>query len=283
MRSAGGAAAAALYALVALSVADGADDNQAKSHEWDVLIFTQHWPATVCYQWMDKDSSHSCAFPSQKNTWTVHGIWPTKFGEMGPSFCNNSWKFDPTLIQPIEAHLDQYWINVEKDTPHYSFWGHEWSKHGTCAAVLPPLNNEMKYFAQGLLWLQLYSMSEILAKADITPNEISTFEPLHIYSVIKAAIGKNPSLHCALDAHSGKSYMFEIRICFNKSMELVDCDGIKLSGERSILRGDKLIHCDLTKPVEYPSVVPPIKQSIVSRLPLIEIYKLITWLRWFTL
>lgn len=96
-----------------------AADDLTKSHEWDILIFTQHWPATVCYQWKEKDPSHSCAFPSQKNAWTVHGIWPTKFGEMGPNFCNNSWKFDPTLIEPIETHLDQYWINVEKGNCFY--------------------------------------------------------------------------------------------------------------------------------------------------------------------
>lgn len=140
----------------------------------------------------------------------------------------------------------------------------------------------MKYFAQGLLWLQLYSMSDILEKEGILPSEVKTFQPENVYSSIKSAIGKNPSLHCALDPHTGKSYMFEIRICFNKSLELVDCDGIKLSKGNFNLSKDKLIHCDVTKPLQYPSVVPQVRQGITSKLPLIEIYKFLTWLRWFT-
>lgn len=44
--------------------------------EWDVLIFTQHWPYTVCMAWEEKGpTNHTCRMPHEKDTWTVHGIW----------------------------------------------------------------------------------------------------------------------------------------------------------------------------------------------------------------
>lgn len=42
---------------------------------WDILIFTQTWPNTLCYTWKNQNANHTCNFPPQKNLWTVHGIW----------------------------------------------------------------------------------------------------------------------------------------------------------------------------------------------------------------
>jgi len=44
-------------------------------NKWDILIFTQTWPNTLCYSWKYENDSHICNFPSQQNLWTVHGIW----------------------------------------------------------------------------------------------------------------------------------------------------------------------------------------------------------------
>jgi len=44
-------------------------------NSWDILIFTQTWPKTLCYTWKNNNVEHTCNFPSQKDLWTVHGIW----------------------------------------------------------------------------------------------------------------------------------------------------------------------------------------------------------------
>jgi len=44
-------------------------------HSWDILIFTQTWPNTLCYSWKGQNASHKCNLPIDKNIWTVHGIW----------------------------------------------------------------------------------------------------------------------------------------------------------------------------------------------------------------
>lgn len=81
-------------------------------HDFDLLVFTQEWPATVCKEWKKRDESHTCAMPPNADTWTIHGIWPTKLGEMGPEFCNRTWLFDPEQVRPIEDQLEKVWVNI---------------------------------------------------------------------------------------------------------------------------------------------------------------------------
>ena len=87
-------------------------------------------------------------FTDRKN-WTVHGIWPTKNGQIGPLNCNRSDPFDIEYIRPILPELRLHWTNVRANTAEDNFWKHEWNKHGTCAAQLEPMDDEFKYFSKG--------------------------------------------------------------------------------------------------------------------------------------
>jgi Ribonuclease T2 family len=44
-----------------------------KDTSFDVLIFTQHYPITVCAKWMEQNKNHECQLPKQKNMWEIHG------------------------------------------------------------------------------------------------------------------------------------------------------------------------------------------------------------------
>lgn len=85
-----------------------------RGNDFDVLIFTQQWPATVCYEWMEEKKDHACLLPSAKDVWTIHGIWPTKYGTLGPFHCNDTWVFDINQVAGIEKQMEQFWINIEK-------------------------------------------------------------------------------------------------------------------------------------------------------------------------
>lgn len=87
---------------------------RSNNHKFDVLIFTQQWPVTTCIEWKDQNPQHSCLLPSPKEMWTIHGVWPTLLGTIGPSFCNKTAVFDPTQLAPFEDQLEQFWINIEK-------------------------------------------------------------------------------------------------------------------------------------------------------------------------
>lgn len=214
----------------------------------------------------------------------MHGIWPTRLGTEGPQFCNNSWHFDPALINPLEQQLNIYWLNIEKNTPLLSFWKHEWTKHGTCAASLPDLNNEAKYFKQGLDWVGKYDMQTVLAKAGISPNQ-KGYSAEDLYNGVKSVLNKNPAVECIHDSKTGLAYINEIRICFNKSLELIDCDSIKDPNVH--VDADNIItSCPLSKPVMYPNVVPVIPNVEIVEYDVpwqLNLYRFLQFLIWFTL
>lgn len=216
----------------------------------------------------------------------MHGIWPTKFNTIGPNFCNNSLHFDPNLLSPIEQQLNIYWLNIEKNTPHYSFWKHEWMKHGTCAAALPSLDNEAKYFQQGLDWVSKYEMKSVLAKGGVLPNTSQGYKAEDIYQAVKSVLQKNPAVECVIDKQSGLVFISEIRICFDKNLTLVDCDGIK--DPKVHLPGPMITNCNPNKLVMYPDVVPSPKKNILyeneANIPWqLNFYRFLQFLIWFTL
>ncbi|KOB59941.1 Ribonuclease X25 [Operophtera brumata] len=87
------------------------------AQDWDYLVFSQCWPATVCKIWMESNSSNTCAFPQIKDAWSIHGIWPSLEGSSGPEFCNQTWRFEPEEVTPLESELEQGWINVQNGEP----------------------------------------------------------------------------------------------------------------------------------------------------------------------
>lgn len=257
---------------------------ESANHDWDILIFTQHWPITVCQQWKEKEAKNTCSFPTLRDIWTVHGIWPTRLGSEGPNFCNNTWHFNPDLISPLEQQLEIYWINIEQNTPLESFWKHEWIKHGTCAASLAALNNEAKYFKMGLDLVGKYDMQTVLSKGNIIPKT-QGYAVRDIYSTVKSVLKKNPTVECINDSKTGLSYINEIRICFNKNLELIDCDGIK-DPRVHVADTDMITSCSLAKPVMYPNVVPVASKPEILEYDIpwqLNLYRFLQFLIWFTL
>lgn len=176
--------------------------------------------------------------------------------------------------------------------PGQTLWKHEWLKHGTCASVLPQLSNENKYFGRGLSWLHQYSMSSILSKSRILPD--TRIKAADIYNAVAKSLNRNPFIHCIRDRHTHVPYLSEIRICFNKRMELVSCDGIKqpLNGENANL-DDGLYSAECGDDyIEYPSVMPPSEVEATTttdatsstwQFPWLEVYKLLNLIRSVTL
>lgn len=251
-------------------------------NDWDILVFTQRWPVTVCHAWQEKDSKNGCALPILRNIWTVHGIWPTKLGTKGPNFCNKTWNFDPLALLPLEQQLNIYWLNIEKNTPHFSLWEHEWEKHGTCAALLPAFDNEAKFFQQGLDWIGKYDMKTVLAKGGIVPNKSQGYSAEDIFYTIKSVLKKNPVVECVSNKKTG-TFVSEIQICFDKNLTLTDCDGTR--DPNLHIAGPVLTNCSPNKLVMYPDVVPvPTSSENETSIPWqLNFYRFLQFLIWITL
>ncbi|XP_008551025.1 ribonuclease Oy [Microplitis demolitor] len=220
------------------------------SNDFDLLIFTQHWPETVCYTWKENSMNHTCNLPRDEE-WTIHGIWPTQFHKEGPAYCNPSMHFDFQQLAPIQKDLETKWIDVENGTQPYSFWRHEWEKHGTCAVVIPEINNEIKYFKKGLELLDQYDMKHVLAKANIFPGQ--EYLVKDILNGVAKVLGKHCQVECVTNSKTKESYLFEIRICMDKQFNLVDCDNI----------AHYPTNCARKKKVIYPGAVPTLYSAIM--------------------
>ncbi|KAL1117720.1 hypothetical protein AAG570_004035, partial [Ranatra chinensis] len=251
-------------------------------NEWDILIFTQNWPNSVCLAWQEKSKGATCTLPNDTTKWTIHGIWPTKLGTTGPWFCDPSRPFNLESIYGLLPQLEEVWTPVQNHKKRYMLWRHEWEKHGTCAAQIQPLDSEFKYFEQGLQWAEKYGMVSLLEKAGIKPSSVG-YDPQSIWQGVKRVLGKDPCIVCYDDQHDGVSYLQEIRLCFDKNLSLVNCDGVKKSwGYYGNNNNNSLIQCPLNKPTLYLKQVPD-RTKISPDPHIITIIKTIQFLQWISL
>lgn len=89
-------------------------------------------------------------------------------------------------------------------------------------------------------------MTSILAKSNIIPDNEKTYKLIHIHTALKTVLNRNPSIYCYIDRSSSEQYLNEIRLCFDRQLELIDCDGV----DRRRSKGNVISNC-LDKPINY--------------------------------
>lgn len=158
-----------------------------------MLIFTQAWTPTSCFEWKDKSPSNKCNLPPEEE-WSIHGLWPTRNHTMGPFFCNKTAKFDIGALKSLMAELERKWIDIHLNSKHNEFWKHEWEKHGTCSMDIPELRTEKLYFQKALQMLDIYDMKHVLTKAGIVTNQSYRFQ--NFLDAVQKILGKNAYVEC---------------------------------------------------------------------------------------
>lgn len=91
-------------------------------------------------------------------------------------------------------------------------------------------------------------MNTILAKSNIVPDNEKSYQLLDIHTAVKRVLNKNPSINCYIDRATNEQYLNEIRLCFSRQLELIDCDGI----DRRTSKDNVSTNC-LNKPINYRS------------------------------
>ncbi|XP_018413207.1 PREDICTED: ribonuclease T2 [Nanorana parkeri] len=180
-----------------------------KHPEWKKLILTHHWPVTVC-----KMAEQKCQ--EIPNYWTLHGLWTDR-----SQMCNNSWHFDYDEIKDMLADMNKWWPDVLH--PNGSqLWKHEWQKHGTCAATLPCLNTQHKYFSKGLALYASVNLNSALEKFGIKPA--NTYKVEEIENAVLNVYGVVAKIQC-LPPQQGEDVQIlgQIEICFTKDFNLQNC------------------------------------------------------------
>ena len=175
-------------------------------------------------------------FPD-KAQWSVHGLWPTRKGEINPNFCNNSWPYSHQEMEPIMEELQEYWPDVEMRKVEDSLWSHEWIKHGTCAAASVQethITGQTDYFRTGCKLAKENKLTDWLAVAGVIPHDQTLYETRQVWdAVLMGTGGFRPHIDCEKVADT--ALISEIKVCYNKNLTRTHCDGI--IGDKSDMAG----------------------------------------------
>jgi len=208
---------------------------------------------------MSSGHGHKCT-KSIDEAWSVHGLWPTIFHKIAPIFCNHSWHYNHDLMDPIMDDMHRYWPDVEMRGVTDSLWSHEWVKHGTCACMntLTSMKTQTEYFEAGVRLAEVNTVTLWLAEAGVVPSDTEPYKTSDVWdAVMKGNKGFRPQIEC-LNIH-GQAYITEVKVCYDKNLTRVDCDGIVASKQvesgmlGSCLRYDSFIYPATIDPTHHNS------------------------------
>lgn len=224
--------------------------NQDSKKKFDHVTIAQSWPQTACWglndKWNETDlECSSCPFmPKSKNSWVMHGLWPSKFNGNHPAFCKPELEYDPKLLNQssLREKLSEEWPSMKfsKHNSNNDFWKHEWDKHGTCSLELPGIKNQTTYFTKSLELLNQYNVGKILSESGIVSGKMK-YQYDDIIGAVKDALNVRVSLQCTKNTLNNVQYVDEIYICVDKYLKPIDCHD--------------QTNCKIKDPIIYPRML----------------------------
>ncbi|XP_065927482.1 ribonuclease Oy-like isoform X5 [Magallana gigas] len=130
---------------------------------------------------------------------------------------DNSWPVN------IAKEMNRQWPNLNKNESNDQFWDKQWRMHGSCAESVPGVQNIGEYFTKVITLANMYNIKEILNSSRITEGNqypAATIQDAIVLSTTKLSKIIESKMRCA------KNWLFEIRICFNKQFEVIDCPNV---------------------------------------------------------
>ena len=86
----------------------------SSDNSYDLLMFVQMWPITKCIERTSSDCGLDINGEASKKAWTVHGIWPTRYGHVAPVKCRKV-PYDPDQLSPtMMSELKERWKSVTR-------------------------------------------------------------------------------------------------------------------------------------------------------------------------
>lgn len=191
--------------------AQGKSGCDTSDESFDYLLLVQQWPA----------AQGAASWPSGAviDDFTLHGLWPSRIGadvNSYPCTCTEE-QFSEDKVSSSLDEMKQHWPSYtgQDDT----FWGHEWSKHGTCCDKTSGLEDQESFFSSALGMRDKAGLLAALTKANIKPDG-SSYAYSDMANAIKSAIGVAPLLGCK----TGNT-LSEIGLCYSSSSKsLQECD-----------------------------------------------------------
>eukprot|EP00878_Enallax_costatus_P000557 GHUV01000654.1.p1 GENE.GHUV01000654.1~~GHUV01000654.1.p1 ORF type:complete len:256 (+),score=36.69 GHUV01000654.1:77-844(+) len=192
---------AALFAVVVIAETDKSEPR------WSYFYLVRQWPASFC-------NDRKCTTRPPKGVFTVHGLWPQRDDGSWPQNCDARDELDEDQIEDLLPDLQVVWPSYTTDD--YTFWNHEWTKHGTCAESV--VDGEKDYFQEVIRLHKLLNIQDAFKKAGINLSVAQTVPSQKLIDAIENAYGVTPIINCE---KSGE--LSEVIMCISKDLKPIDC------------------------------------------------------------
>eukprot|EP01083_Nonionella_stella_P055599 146574_1 len=184
-----------------------------------MMLLAVSWPNTFCNDPKNRPCIQGTV-PSDRDQWTVHGLWPTSGKPPYPSHCDASLSYNESLIPLLQRKsMEIYWpfqpdafnsssvSNSSDAAKRSAFWAHEYNKHGTCGGnySVPDITNQYTFFSWSLVLYHQYNPTQSLQKKGIVPNNDCFYD---IKDILKA-VGNSTNVRCK------GNYLQELWMYFN--------------------------------------------------------------------
>ncbi|KAK8947985.1 Ribonuclease 1 [Platanthera guangdongensis] len=177
---------------------------------FDFFYLVLQWPGSFC------DAEQKCCYPNSGKPaaeFLIHGLWPNNNDGSYPSNCDPDNSFASSQISDLMSNMEANWPSLACPSSNgYSFWAHEWSKHGTCA---DSIFNEHDYFEAALNLKDKVDILQILSSSGIEPND-NSYSLSSIEEAIQTGFGFTSVIDCNKDV-SGSIQLYQVQLCVDKT------------------------------------------------------------------
>ena len=170
---------------------------------YDSYVFALQWPNGIC-------SIYNCQNKLdriEKNTLTIHGLWPTLINGKQLRDCTSGVIIKITNSE-LSHQMNRYWMSFQIDNEQ--FWSHEYNKHGYCMVEEKNWNNYENYFNSVI---NLYKKYKNLIQRAF-PNQTASYTYEEMIEKIRKVI---PNATFRLNCKSG--VITEFLFFLNKNFE----------------------------------------------------------------
>ena len=182
------------------------------SSSYDYYFFSLRHVKGICIERL-------CKY-KPKIEWTIHGLWPNKFNNEHPAFCNRTKvdfsSFPKNLIDSIESN----WKNLYHNNTS-SFLQNQWMKHGSCISFerynVPKGNEQLFFYNKVIELFYLYTPENYYYNTD----ENDFIDPYKLREAILERFGSEFYMSCKTDKATGKKYVVKLRVPLDKEFNLI--------------------------------------------------------------
>ena len=211
---------------------------------YDLYVLALSWQTSLC-------SKRRCSIsrPEQKDKFNLHGLWPSSPSRYssGVQDCPAPSFNSRFLPRDLKDSMRTYWSALFNEEDW--FWGHEWSKHGSCwrpsyiptklkSKIPDALRRSIQvsiddgeegerkminYFKLAIELSKLYNPYSVLLSANIRPSSSKPLTQSQIVDAYRRKLGVSRFNVICSRSDKGESLLEEIRLCLSLSFNPEDC------------------------------------------------------------